>query len=293
MASSSTTGPAKGALPVPNPHLLRIRDLIHQTSGLLQPDSQLGIFEYRCLKRMQKIGVTSLESYFLRLTAKSSGHAEIIMLLKEVRGLSETGFFSSPAVLGGFRQVALPRLVAARAHLPVKHLRIWSAGCSTGEEPYSVAMILQEETTALLRDWTFEVLATDRDQASVAFGQRGVYHSDSTVNLSPEFRQKYTTPLGDQFKVDLTIKAKVSISCVDMKDDARMLFLKGFDGIFCCNVLGHFDTVFKKRLVQFFWSSLLPHGYLFLGARESLHGVNDDFRLVQLGAVTAYTKQGQ
>jgi chemotaxis protein methyltransferase CheR len=151
-------------------------------------------------------------------------------------------------------------------------------------------MLLLEESASLLKDWTFEIHATDLNERSVAHAKQGVYDDYSTRNLTPYYRQKYFRPAGQQLAVNAGLKARVNFSRLNLLDDARMAFLKGMDVIFCCNVLIYFDGASKRRVIQHFYSNLLPHGYLFLGHSESLFGVNDDFRLVHLPSATAYIR---
>jgi chemotaxis protein methyltransferase CheR len=184
----------------------------------------------------------------------------------------------------------LPRIVEAKSKLPMKHLRIWSAGCSTGEEPYTLSMLLQEEGAGLLKNWTFEILATDLNERSVAHCKQGVYGEYSTRNLTASYRQKYFVPAANLLQVNPRLKATVNFTRVNLLDDARMAFMKGMDIIFCCNVLIYFDAVSKRHVIQHFYNNLLPHGYLFLGHSESLYGICDDFQLVHLPSATSYVK---
>jgi len=108
--------------------------------------------------------------------------------------------------------------------------------------------------------------------------------------LNPVFRQKYFIPVGEQLQVQPPARASINFSRLNLSDDARMTFMKGFDVIFCCNVLIYFDLSSKRRVIQHFYNNLLPHGYLFLGHSESLYGVSEDFRLVHLPGATAYVK---
>ena len=118
-----------------------------------------------------------------------------------------------------------------------------------------------------------------------------MYGTYSTRHLTPYYRQKYFgTATTDQWKVQSSVQTNVSFERLNLSDDIRMTFMKGYDVIFCCNVLIYFDLASKRRVIQHFYNSLLPHGYLFLGHSESLYGVNNDFRLIHLPGATAYAK---
>jgi chemotaxis protein methyltransferase CheR len=273
----------------PDPFLIKIRDLIYQVAGIFQPDNKLRQLEDRCQRRVKAVGVSSLRDYYDCLTIKPIRQAELVSLLNEIT-IGETYFFRNQPQLDALRKIVLPRVLEAKGKLPLRHLRIWSAGCSTGEEPYTLSMILLEEGTGLMKGWTFEILATDLNERSLVHCKQGVYGDYATRNLTPHLRQKYFIPAADQLQVAPALKACVNFSRVNLFDNARIAFMKSMDIIFCCNVLIYFDVVSKRHVIQHFYNNLLPHGYLFLGHSESLYGINDDFRLVHLPSATAYVK---
>jgi len=284
----SMPGAAQTAAP-PSPQLVQIRDLIYQVAGIFQPDNKLRFLEDRCKKRMQVLGVTTLRDYYASLTVEPIRQAELVSLLNEIT-VGETCFFRNQPQLDALRNVVLPHITGARVKLALRHLRIWSAGCSTGEEPHTLSMLLMEELGGQLKGWTFEVTATDLNERSLAHAKQGLYGAYSTRNLTPYFKQKYFVAAGEQLQVNSEVKSHINFTRVNLLDDMRMSFLKGFDLVMCCNVLIYFDVVSKRRVIQHFYNNLLPHGYLFLGHSESLYGVNDDFRLVHLPSATAYAK---
>jgi chemotaxis protein methyltransferase CheR len=273
----------------PSPHLVQIRDLVYRVAGIFQPDNKLRLLEDRCGRRMQVLGVATVREYYECLTIKPIRQAEMVALLNEIT-IGETCFFRNQPQLDALRNVVLTRILDARAKLPLRHLRIWSAGCSTGEEPYTLSMMFLEEMSGKLKGWTFEILATDLNERSVAHAKHGSYGDYSTRNLTPYFRQKYFTARPDGLQVNAEVKARVSFNRVNLLDDARVAFMKGVDLILCCNVLIYFDVLSKQRVIQHFYNNLLTHGYLFLGHSESLYGVSEDFRLVHLPSATAYIK---
>jgi len=272
-----------------DPQLVRIRDLIYQIAGIFQPDNKLRSFEDKCEKRMAVVGVATLRDYYDYLTVKPNRQAELVDFLNEIT-IGETCFFRNQPQLTALRTIVLPKILAARANLPLRHLRIWSAGCSTGEEPYTLSMLLMEELFGQLKGWTFEILATDLNEKSLAHAKAGLYGGYATRNLPGYFQNKYFTGSNDKLAVTPAVKANVSFSRLNLFDEGRVMFMKGLDLIFCCNVLIYFDGNSKKRVIQHFYNNLLSHGYLFLGHSESLYGINEDFSLVHLPSATAYVK---
>jgi len=272
-----------------NPHLTRIRDIIYQVAGIFHPNHKLRFLEDRCGRRMKELGVANLRDYVDCLTVKPSHQAELVALLNETT-VGETYFYRNEPQLEALRKVILPKIVEAKANLPLRRLRIWSAGCSTGEEPYTLALMLLEESKGLLEGWSFDIQATDLNERSIAHAKRGVYGEYSTRNIPPQIREKYFVEEQGELSVGTLARSRVTIQRLNLLDDSRMTFMKGVDIIFCCNVLIYFDAASKSRVIQHFHTNLLPHGYLFLGHAESLFGINDAFHLIHLPSTTAYGK---
>ena len=289
MSAPLTSGTSSGSCEPPSRDLIRIRDLIYQVAGIFQADTKLRLLEDRCIKRVQALGVPGLHEYYECLTTKPIRQVELVNLLNEIT-IGETCFFRNQPQLDALRNVVLPHILTARKNMALNHLRVWSAGCSTGEEPYTLSMILMEESNVRLAGWTFDIVATDLNERSIAHAQAAKYGAYSTRNLTPYFRSKYFTASGEDLMVKPEVKKHVSISRLNLLDDIRMAFLKGFDIILCCNVLIYFDVLSKRRVIQHFYNNLLPHGYFFLGHSESLYGVSEDFRLVHLPSATGYVK---
>ncbi len=287
--TTAAIGAGLGTEPLPEADLVRIREVIYKTAGIFHPDNKLRLLMDRCGRRMKELRVPSLREYYDCLTVRPTRQAELVALLNEIT-IGETSFFRNQPQLDALRRVLLPNIIQAKTHIPIRRLRIWSAGCSTGEEPYTLRMMLIEEAGLPLKDWTTEILATDLNERSLAFAQEGIYGAYSTRNLTPVYRDKYFTPLGDKLQVNALARSNINFSRLNLSDDSRMTFMKNMDVIFCCNVLIYFDLASKRRVIQHFYNNLLPHGYLFLGHSESLYGVNDDFRLVHLPGATAYVK---
>lgn len=289
MSASAAPAQARGDNASPSPHLLRIRDLVYQVAGIFHPDHKLRFLEDRCGRRMKELGVTGLRDYLELLTVKPAHQAEMVALLNETT-VGETYFFRNEPQLDALRKIILPRILEVKGKLPLRRLKIWSAGCSTGEEPYTLAIMLLEESKGLLDGWTFDIQATDLNERSVAHAKRGVYGEYSTRNLTPQIRQKYFVEEGGESSVGALARTRVTIQRLNLLDESRMTFMKGVDIIFCCNVLIYFDAAAKGGVIQHFYNNLLPHGYLFLGHAESLFGINEDFHLIHLPSTTAYSK---
>jgi chemotaxis protein methyltransferase CheR len=272
-----------------DPAWIRIRDLIYQMSGIYQPENKFYLLVSRAVRRMKVVGARSPREYLEFLTARPNRESEMRNLLNEIT-IGETCLFRSLPQVDALRKVVIPSLAEAKRRLSYTKLRIWSAGCSTGEESYTLAMILMEEVQTTLKGWTFEVMATDLNDRSVAKAQEGVYNDYAVRNVPPDFMQKYFTKSGSEYRVADCVRPHVTFNRLNMLDDSKMLFMRGLDVIFCCNVLIYFDGKSKTRTIAHFYNSLLPNGYFFLGHSESLFGISDKFRLVHFPGATAYWK---
>ena len=281
--------PDSPQLDLPQPDLVRIRDLIYRVAGIFHPDNKLRLLQVRCGRRMKELRVKTLREYFECLTTRALRQAELIALLNEIT-IGETCFFRTPPQLDALRRIVLPNILEAKAKAPQRRLRIWSAGCSTGEEPYTLRMSFLDQAASQLKSWVVEILATDLNERSLAHARAALYGKHSTRNLSPIYARKYFLPVGDKLRVNPVARANVTFRRLNLSDNSQMALMKDIDVIFCCNVLIYFDLASKRRVIQHFFDSLLPHGYLFLGNSESLFGVSEAFRLVHLPGTTAYVK---
>jgi chemotaxis protein methyltransferase CheR len=269
---------------------LKIRDLIYRISGIYHAERKLYALIPRCARRMLALGATSPSEYLEHLTTGANCAVELRLLLNEIT-IGETYMFRNPAQLEALRNVILPQILHIKSFLGLKRLRFWCAGCSTGEEPHTLAMFLLEEKDKLLAGWTWEILATDLNDNSLETARAGIYGQYALRDTSARLRRKYFKDLGNQkLQANDLLKAQIRFDRVNLSDDSKMLFQKGIDIIFCCNVLIYFDLASKRRVVQHFYSNLLPGGYLFLGQAESLFQVDDSFRLVHFPRTTAYWK---
>jgi chemotaxis protein methyltransferase CheR len=288
------TSKAKPALtPVSNPGdpaYLKIRDLIYRISGIYHSEDKLYLLLSRCERRMTAVGTTSPSEYLEHLTTRGNRDAELRLLLNEVT-IGETYMFRHPAQLEALRNVIIPQILETKGSFGLKRLRVWCAGCSTGEEPHTLAMFLLEQKEKLLAGWTWDILASDLNDNSLETARAGIFGEYALRNTSDVLRRKYFKDIGNgKLQANDVLKAQIHFDRINLRDDTKMLFQKGMDVIFCCNVLIYFDLASKRRVVQHFYANLLPGGYLFMGHAESLFQVDDTFRLVHFTGTTAYCK---
>ncbi len=272
-----------------DPALAKIRDLIYRLSGIFHSDNKFYLLANRCQRRMKELGSRSFSDYLEHLTTRSNREAEMRSLLNEIT-IGETYFFRSQPQIDAVSKIILPKLTSLRSKQGYKKIRMWSAGCSTGEEPYTMSILMMEQLVQKLSGWTFEIVATDLNDNSVLKCREGLYGEYAVRNLSAQKREKYFKPEGTLHRVRDEVRANVKFDRLNLQDQSKILFMKGFDIIFCCNVLIYFDGASKKRTVEHFYSGLLPGGYFFLGNSESLYGIYDQFRLLHFPGAIAYWK---
>ena len=273
-----------------DPAYLKIRDLVYEVSGIYQAEEKMYLLASRCARRMAAVNAKTPAEYLSHLTTRANRAAELRSLLNEIT-IGETYMFRSPSQLEALRTVILPQLIKSKNAMGFKRLRLWSAGCSTGEEPYTLAMFLLEESAKLLSGWTFDILATDLNDNSLSAAKAGIYGEYALRSTSELLRKKYFKPYDEKrLQVSDQLKSLIRFDRVNLSDDSKMIFLKGLDLIFCCNVLIYFDLNSKRRVMQHFHSNLLSGGYLFLGQAESLYQVDDRFRLVHFPGAIGYWK---
>jgi chemotaxis protein methyltransferase CheR len=286
---TARSAPNKGELAV-DPVLRQIRDLVYKVSGIYKAEDKLYLLADGCGRRMKQLSVRTPREYWNHLTVQPKRDGELRQLLNEIT-IGETCLFRSPPQLDALRKVILPEIVADASKQITRRLRIWSAGCSSGEESYTLAMSLLEESRRLLKDWTVEILATDLNDRSLEAASAGVYGDYALRCTTDYFKRKYFSPVEqNKLQVRPEVKKLITFSRLNLQDDFRMLFMKGVDLIFCCNVLIYFDGASKAKVINHFFSNLNSGGYLFLGTSESLMKLNDQFHLVHFPGTIGYWK---
>ncbi|RME34119.1 MAG: protein-glutamate O-methyltransferase CheR, partial [Deltaproteobacteria bacterium] len=169
-----------------------------------------------------------------------------------------------------------------------RRLRIWSAGCSTGEEPYTIAMLLLENPA--VRDWHIDIIGTDISQRVLQLARRGLYGESSFRSTEERYKQRYFRPQDGKWLIDDRVRRLVTISHLNLFDTPRVALLGRMDVIFCRNVIIYFDQPAKKRVVETFFQRLVPGGYLLLGHSESLMNITTLFELKHLRHDMVYQK---
>jgi len=287
--SSTVAGQSDADVELSDPALIKLRDLIYRISGIFHPDAKFYLLATRARRRMKELNCKTFSDYLDHLTMRPNRDAEMRSLLNEIT-IGETYFFRSQAHLDALSKIILPKLVTLPVKQGLKKMRIWSAGCSTGEEPHTLSILMIEQLTEKYKDWAFEIVATDLNDHSITKCREALYGDYAVRNLSAERKKRFFKQEGSLYRVNEEVRSHIKFERLNLQDQTKMLFMKGFDIIFCCNVLIYFDGVAKKRAVEHFFNGLMPGGYFFLGECETLFGIYDRFTLSHFPGATGYYK---
>lgn len=266
----------------------QLRDFIYNICGMYFHTTKKYFLESRLTRRMEATGTKSYQDYYLLLKSPR-GSEELKFLMDEIT-TNETYFFRNVPQLTALENKLLPELVEVKNKMGFRKLRIWSAASSSGEEAYTMAMILLEKRATLLKDWIIEIVGTDINETVIAQAKEGVYNAYSVRNIPDVYKRKYIKEDNGKFILSPEVKKFVTFNKLNLYEDSKMIFMKSFDFIFCANVLIYFDTASKSKVVQHFYNNLQPYGYFFVGQSESLHGVNDKFKTVHFPGGFGYKK---
>ncbi len=255
-----------------------LSELAGEHAGINIPDSKRELVYGRLSRRLRKLQLDSFTEYCALL--KEDGSDEFTHFVNALT-TNVTSFFRESHHFDFLQQTVIPDLVKKRGAEPHPRLRIWSAGCSTGQEPYSIAMTLKDSAIDLNR-WDVKVLATDLDSNVLETAREGVYELDHTKDELPLQCKRWITIVKKQNKkiisVDPQIKKLIAFKQLNLMEDWPM---KGpFDVIFCRNVQIYFTKTTQKVLINTFADFLGKGGYLIIGHSESLFGLTDRFKSV-------------
>jgi len=257
---------------------------LQEQSGLHFSQNNQRLLERGLVRRMQALRITGAEEYLNFLTAAETNFDELNKLLGLLT-VGETCFFRYRAHRDALVQSVIPALIAKAGQS--RRLRFWSAGCSTGEEPYSLALMLSEYFPQLV-DWDVQILATDINKRSLRLAREGIYKERSLRLIEGAVRSRYFRQLDGHYLLDRRIRSMVRFNYFNLQTDPFPEPLNGTSGldlILCRNVLIYFDLETIRSIVERFRGSLGAHGYLFLGHSETMQNVSDRFqRLHQHGA---------
>jgi chemotaxis protein methyltransferase CheR len=279
-----------------------LQALVYQECGMYFDARRAHFLQDRLQRRLRECRMDSFYSYY-RLLISAEGREELIKLLENLT-VNETSFFRNKAQLDLFHKQILTDLIQQKHEGRTHQIRIWSAGCSTGQEPYTIAMLVADALAyhqlkmpfsgdglwpkpLVPSPWHVEIPASDINYTVLRAGQEGIYNEHQMSSVDYAYRLRYFDKVGERYAVKKTIKELVHFDFHNLKTE----FLpQKNDIIFCRNVMMYFDEAEQRRLIEKFYRCLNPGGYLLVGHAESLLGLTDKFTLVHRNSGTAYKR---
>jgi len=274
----SSTLPA----PVTASELDELRTLIEERSAILFDASRERFFAPRVTEYLRESGEPNAAALLRRIRGSN---VEYDLFLNKLL-TQETSFFRYPDIFQALEKVVLPEAQARNMWRNPRVLRIWSAGCSTGEEAYSIAITVAD-TLPFADAWQIEILATDISREALQQAERGVYSGRSLANLTPQQLETHFKKKGNAWEVKPRIRKMISFAPMNL---ARSVYVGRMDCIFCMNVLMYFSEQRRNELIQRFHDTLEPGGLFFLGHSESLKSAPVKFETAVHGHCQYYVK---
>ncbi len=278
-----------GELEMTPEEFVLIRDFIHDRSGIYFTESKAYLVRNRLARRMADLQIKTVQDYFY--------HVKYDLTLNEFNRLmdlvttNETSFFRNEPQLLSFSDEVLPLLIDEKMkQIGPRTLRIWSAGCSSGEEPYTLAIILLEKLRTVA-GWNIEIIANDISEQVLQKARVGEYSGSTLRNVKPEILARYFIKENEGYRVRPEVQSLVKFSHMNLNDPRKLSVVSNVDVIFCRNVMIYFSDEVKKQLVRGFYNALHPGGYFYIGHAETLHGISKAFRLVYFKNALVYQKE--
>jgi len=264
-------------LKVSDDEFRQLRDFIYDQCGIFIGENRKYLIENRLATRIKDLNLTSYGEYYHYLRFDTNKRAELTRLYEAVT-TNETSFYRNPPQLQIFQDVVLKNMLDNLRKLNQKKLRIWSAGCSTGEEPYTIAIILHELLKHDVLTWDIKITANDLSEAVLASARRGVYAEYALRTTPKELIAKYFIKEDNSYKLEPKLKHLVSFGQINLNDKQQLVRVDRSHIVFCRNVIIYFDDNMKRRVINAFYDNLLPSGALLIGHSESLHSISRSFK---------------
>jgi chemotaxis protein methyltransferase CheR len=267
---------------------LQLRDYIYDKTGIFFAENKTYLLESRLANRLSELGFSTFEDYYYFL--KYGGEKANLEMsnLFDVVTTNETSFFRNPPQLDAFKVIVQKNYLNGTPL--TSPLKIWSAACSTGEEPYTLAIMLMELMNISKRNIPFMIYATDISAKVLESAKRAVFGPYSIRNMNENIRKKYFVEDKGSHRLNDSVKKNVRFDHMNLVDADSYRKYKSMDIIFCRNVLIYFDEKVKKKVIDSMYESLKPGGFLTIGHAESLHNLSRAFKPLMFPGSIAYQR---
>lgn len=264
-------------LKISDEEFVQLRDFIYQQCGIYIAENRKYLVENRLSNRLKDLNLKSFGEYYQYLRYDANKRTELNKLF-EVVTTNETSFYRNPPQLQVFQEKVLGAVIAELRAKGQKRLRIWSAGCSTGEEPYTLGIILHEVLRSEIASWDIRITANDLSEAVLASARKGMYSDYALRTTPPDIISRYFIKEGTQYRIDPKVQQLVQFGQINLSDRTQLKRVERSQIVLCRNVIIYFDDEMKKQVIGSFYDNLLPGGYLLIGHSESLHNISRAFK---------------
>lgn len=259
----------------------KFRKFVHDESGIAFSATNRSILDSRVKEILRKKNLESVDEYFKLI---STNEEEKKVFLDSVT-TNLTHFFRTQPHFDAFVNYVIPHLIQEKKAAGMNSLSLWSAGCSTGEEPYTIAMILK---TVLPPNFTFTIKASDISLKSLMVGKKGFYAANRMDGIPEEYVKRFFTKVGDGFQVNKELMDTIHFDYHNLIYDSGV---RNLDVVFCRNVLIYFDEEAQNAVVNKFYDAMASHSFLFIGHSESLFGMKTKFQFLKTDWACLYEKK--
>jgi len=273
-------------IPLPEDVFRLLRDLVRDYSGIYFDDNSRYLIERRLSKRLKNLHLDNFRDYY-RFLLYDKRREEEFSSIMDILTVNETYFFREMSQLTAFSEEILRELKTIKRL--GRNLRIWSAGCSSGEEPYTIAMLIMENSS-LMGGMNVEIIGSDINQRVLQTARKGIYRKNSFRTTDEYFMKKYFTEDDGLYRINDNVRRLVHFSHMNLIDPFKVKFIGTIDVVFCRNVLIYFDMEARKKVIDNFYNRLVDGGYLLLGHAESLINISTAFTLKHLKNDMVYQK---
>lgn len=259
--------------------------LIYKKTGLHYEYNKKYFVEKRIIQHAELLQLNSLNEYYMHLKF-GTDPSEFYQLINDLT-VNETYFFRDFPQLRNFAEEVLP--IVEKRKMGSKKMKIWCAACSTGEEAYTLSIILKEMLDEPAK-WDIQILASDINSEVLQSAKAGIYDSRAIKDVPLSYLEKYFRKRQDKYLINHDIRQSVSFLRINLMDARARSSITGCDFIFCRNCLIYFDDLSRKSVVMSFYESLSPEGFLFLGHSESVGRITSSFRAKKIGDTVVYSR---
>ncbi|MCH5291724.1 MAG: protein-glutamate O-methyltransferase [Treponema sp.] len=256
------------------------RKLIYNESGITFSETNRSILESRLKERLREKHMNDLQAYY-KLVVSSKD--ELKLFLDSIT-TNLTRFFRNQPHFDALINYVIPHVIENKRKTGSTNIQIWSAGCSTGEEPYTIAMLLKDK---LPSPYTFKIMASDISLKSLMVGKQGFYQTNRVGGIPQNYLDRFFTKTEKGYQANPDLMASIHFDYHNLRHDSGF---RNLDIIFCRNVLIYFDELAQKACIDRFYTALADHSYLFIGHSESLFGMDTKFEFLKTDWACLYQK---